>query len=192
MAKVLLSLHGFHSSPQSLKAQQLAEYIDSHHPEIDFICPQLPSLPIQMWQLIEALFKKHQGDEVCVVGSSLGGFLATKVAEIYKTKVILVNPAVTPYLLLKTDAGIGKQHHPYTGDVYFIDQDYTAQLKSLDTEIMSYPENIWVLLQQDDEVLDYQQAMKKYQACKITCENGGNHSFVGFERFIPDIIKFLF
>jgi len=192
MAKVLLSLHGFHSSPQSLKAQQLAEYIANHHPEITFICPQLPCLPMQMWEKIEALFNKYQHDEVCVVGSSLGGFLATRVAEVYKTKAILVNPAVTPYLLLQTHAGMGKQIHPYTDEAYFIDQKYMEQLKSLDIETISYSENIWVLLQQGDEVLDYQQAMKKYQACKITCENGGDHSFVRFERFIPDIIKFLF
>lgn len=190
MAKVLLSLHGFHSSPESLKAQQLAKYVATNHPEMTFICPQLPCLPEKMWQLIESIFEKHQDDEVAVLGSSLGGFLATKVAEIYHSKVILVNPAVTPYLLLQAYAG--KQTHPYTGEHYCIDQHYMRQLKTLDVKTMTLPSNSWVLLQQGDEVLDYQQALEKYQACKISCEKGGNHSFVGFERFIPDIIKFLF
>ena len=170
MAKVLLSLHGFHSSPESLKARQLAQYIATHHPEITFICPQLPCLPEQMWQLIESIFEKYEGDDIAVVGSSLGGYLATKVSEVYKTKVILVNPAVTPYLLLQIYAG--KQSHPYTGEPYFIDDSYMQQLKELDVESITSPENSWVLLQQGDEVLDYQQAVHKYQACKITCEAG--------------------
>lgn len=190
MAKVLLSLHGFHSSPQSLKARQLAEYISKHHPEIIFICPQLPCLPEQMWQLIASIFEKHKKDNIAVVGSSLGGYLATKVAEVYKNKVILVNPAVTPYRLLQTYAG--EQIHPYTGKHYQIDNDYMQQLKALDVKVISEPSDSWVLLQEGDEVLDYQQALHKYQGCKITCEKGGDHSFIGFERFIPDIIRFLF
>lgn len=190
MAKVLLSLHGFHSSPESLKARQLFEYVAEHHPEITFICPQLPCLPNQMWQLIESIFEKHKNDEIGVVGSSLGGFLATKVADLYKTKVILVNPAVTPYLLFQ--GYVGTQVHPHTNERYNIDALYMQNLIALNVAKISYPDNCWVLLQQDDEVLDYQQAVTKYQGCKITCETGGDHSFIGFERFIPDIIRFLF
>jgi len=190
MAKVLLSLHGFHSSPESLKARQLAEYIENHHPEITFLCPQLPCLPDQMWQLIESIFKKHADATIGVVGSSLGGYLATQVVETYHNKVVLVNPAVTPYLLLQTYQG--EQTHPYTGEAYQIDQLFMENLKALDVERLNYPENSWVLLQQGDEVLDYRQATLKYQDCKMTCETGGDHSFIGFERFIPDIIKFLF
>jgi uncharacterized protein len=190
MAKVLLSLHGFHSSPDSLKARQLAEYLAKQHPEITFVCPQLPCLPEAMWQLIESIFEQYKYDDIGVVGSSLGGYLATKVADVYKKNVILVNPAVTPYLLLKAYAGI--QVHPYLEVPYYINEDFMAQLKALDVEIVNDPQNSWVLLQEGDEVLDYQQAMIKYQDCKITCEKEGNHSFIGFERFIPDIIKFLF
>ncbi|PKF61673.1 hypothetical protein CW745_10140 [Psychromonas sp. psych-6C06] len=190
MAKILLSLHGFHSSPASLKARQLDEYIKENHPEITFICPQLPSLPGQMWELIDAIFEQYCDDDIAVVGSSLGGYLATKVAQHYKCRVILVNPAVTPYRLLQVYEGI--QTHPYTGDVYQIDNDYMQQLKALDVTNIEQPVLFWVLIQEGDEVLDYRQAMTKYQGCKISCEKAGDHSFIGFERYIPDIIKFLF
>lgn len=190
MAKVLLSLHGFHSSPKSLKARQLADYIDKHHPEITFLCPQLPCLPGQMWELIESIFEKYKGDDISVVGSSLGGYLATKISEVYKSKSIVVNPAVTPYRLLQVYAGT--QTHPYTNETYVIDEDYMLQLKALNVEMLSSSSRCWVLLQEGDEVLDYQQALIKYQDCKITCEKGGDHSFIGFERYITDIIKFLF
>tara|TARA_R110001583_G_scaffold69129_7_gene196231 strand:- start:14130 stop:14702 length:573 start_codon:yes stop_codon:yes gene_type:complete len=190
MAKILLSLHGFHSSPESLKARQLAEYIDNHQSDITFLCPQLPCLPGQMWKIIESIFEKYKHHDIRVVGSSLGGYLATKVSQVYGSKVILVNPAVMPYRLLQIYAG--KQLHPYTHETYHIDENYMQQLKRLDVDVLRSPNKCWVLLQEGDEVLDYQQAMVKYQDCKITCEKDGDHSFVGFERFIPDIIKFLF
>jgi len=190
MAKVVLSLHGFHSSPNSLKARQLAEHIKQHHPDITFLCPQLPCLPDQMWQLIESIFARHKEDTIGVVGSSLGGYLATKIAEQYQSKVIIVNPAVTPYLLLQ--AYEGEQTHPYTGETYLIDNRFMENMKVLDVKKISAPQHCWVLLQQDDEVLDYQQALSKYQGCKISCETGGNHSFIGFDRYIADIITFLF
>ncbi|WP_417696276.1 YqiA/YcfP family alpha/beta fold hydrolase [Psychromonas sp.] len=190
ITKVLLSLHGFHSSPGSLKAQQMREYLASEHPDIHFVCPQLPVFPQQMWETIKSIFNQYTGCEITVMGSSLGGFLATKVAQQYTAKVILINPAVTPDLLLTRYQG--KQTHPHLLEDYFIDQDYVQQLVALNVDNISHPENIWVLLQKDDEVLDYRDALQKYSQCKITCEKGGDHSFVGFERYLAEIIHFLY
>ena len=188
--KILLSLHGFHSSPASLKAQQMRDYLLSHHSDIEFHCPQLPVLPAQMWDVIESFFKQHENYQIAVMGSSLGGFLATKVAEKYAVKVLLINPAVTPDLLLEKYKGI--QIHPYLQQKYEINQDYINQIENLYIKKLKHPGKIWVLLQQEDEVLDYKDAMNKYKACKITCEQGGDHSFIGFERYLTEIIHFLF
>ncbi|WP_019616150.1 YqiA/YcfP family alpha/beta fold hydrolase [Psychromonas ossibalaenae] len=190
MAQILLSLHGFHSSPGSLKAKQMSSYLSEFFPDIQFICPQLPSLPEQMWAMVESLFAQHKHDQIAVMGSSLGGYLAAKAAQQYCVNVVLINPAVYPYHLLEAYAG--RQVHPYTGDEYQIDQHFMTQLKSLEVPLLSRPEKCWVLLQKEDEVLDYRQAFDKYKQCKISCEEGGNHSFAGFERYLPDIIKFLF
>ncbi len=190
MTKVLLSLHGFHSSPNSLKAQQMSAFLAANHPDIRFVCPQLPTTPEKMWQLIETIFERYQGQEIAVMGSSLGGYLATKVAQQYGVKVLLINPAVFPYLLLQQYAGL--QVHPYTQDEYLINHDFMQQLRDLEVELLPNKDNCWVLLQQGDEVLDYQQALDKYQGCKITCEAGGDHSFVGFDAYLAKIINFLF
>ncbi|MBB1273685.1 YqiA/YcfP family alpha/beta fold hydrolase [Psychromonas sp. SR45-3] len=190
ITKVLLSLHGFHSSPASLKAQQMRDYLLLEHPEIHFVCPQLPVYPEDMWSVIESVFKQYDKCKIAVMGSSLGGFLATKVAQQYAVKVVLINPAVTPNILL--DFYQGEQIHPYLQQPYIINSDYIEQLKALHVEKINYPENIWVLLQQQDEVLDYRDALKKYKQCKITCENGGDHSFIGFERYVAEIIHFLY
>lgn len=190
MARVLLSLHGFHSSPGSVKAQQMSSYLAEHFPEISFVCPQLPCLPQQMWEVIQSIFEKYSGAEIAVMGSSLGGYLATQASEQYGVKVVLINPAVFPYRLLDQYAGI--QTHPYTQKRYQIDVNYLQQLKNLATNKLRDPGKYWVLLQKGDEVLNYREAFDKYQDCQITCEEGGDHSFIGFERFIPAIIEFLF
>jgi len=188
--KILLSLHGFHSSPASLKAQQMRDYLLSNHPEIQFHCPQLPVLPEQMWQVVDTFFEQHKNDHIAVMGSSLGGFLATKVVQKYAVNALLINPAVTPDLLLNEYQG--SQTHPYLQESYQIDQDYIKQIENLYIEKLKFPDKIWVLLQQEDEVLDYRDALEKYKACKITCEQGGDHSFIGFDRYLTEIIHFLF
>ena len=189
MAKILLALHGFHSSPKSAKIRHMSTYLTKKMPDITLIAPQLPCLPAQMWQVIESVFANHPDDQIAVMGSSLGGYLATKVAERYQVKVLLINPAVAPWDLLSY---AGLQKHPYTLEEYFIDAVYLEQLKALDSTYLGSPDQCWVLLQEDDEVLDYRDAMERYKQCTITCESGGDHSFRGFERYLPDIIKFLF
>ncbi|MDA7747270.1 alpha/beta hydrolase fold domain-containing protein [Psychromonas sp.] len=191
ITKVLLSLHGFHSSPSSLKAQQMREYLLVTHPDIHFVCPQLPVLPKDMWVVVETIFKQYEGCDIAVMGSSLGGFLATKAAQQYGVKVLLINPAVTPDILL-TERYKGEQTHPYLQQQYTINHDYIQQLTALNVDVVNNPDNIWVLLQQQDEVLDYREAVKKYQGCKVTCESGGDHSFIGFERYLEQIIHFLY
>jgi len=190
ISKILLSLHGFHSSPASLKAQQMHDYLLLEHPNIHFVCPQLPVLPEDMWSKIESIFDHYKDCHIGVMGSSLGGFLATKVAQKYGANVVLINPAVTPDVLLTQYQGV--QTHPYLQKQYNIDETYMQQLKALNVETIKYPSNIWVLIQEKDEVLDYRDALKKYQRCKITREKGGDHSFVGFERYMAKIIDFLY
>jgi predicted esterase YcpF (UPF0227 family) len=190
MAKVLLALHGFHSSPDSLKIQQMSAYLAENHPEIRFIYPQLPCLPEQMWAVVESVFQQYQGDNIAVMGSSLGGYLATKAAQQYSVRALLINPAVYPFCLL--EQYIGQQIHPYTQNRYQIDERYLNQLKVLNVQSLTNADDFWVLLQKGDEVLNYQEAFDKYHHCKMTCEEGGDHSFIGFDRFLAEIIKFLF
>ena len=190
MRKILLSLHGYHSSPGSIKARQMSSYLAEHFPEISFVCPQLPCQPTLMWALIESIFEQYKSMEIAIMGSSLGGYLAAKASEQYGVKVVLINPAVFPYRLLQQYAGM--QIHPYTQESYQINENYLQQLRKLAVKEQSDPQKCWVLLQKKDEVLNYREALDKFQGCKITCEEGGDHSFVGFERFLPDIIKFLF
>lgn len=189
MKKILLALHGFHSSPSSLKIQQMSSYLAAENSDITLLCPQLPCFPEQMWAVIESVFEQYKGEQIAVMGSSLGGYLATKIAQQYGVKVVLINPAVFPYRLL---SHAGKQQHPYTLEKYLIDDNYLQQLKALEVATVTKPELYWLLLQERDEVLDHRHALEKYSACKAVCEALGNHSFQGFERYLSRVIGFLF
>ena len=168
----------------------MRDYLLVNDLDIVFHCPQLPVLPQLMWQVVEDFFEQYKSYDITAMGSSLGGFLATKAVQKYAIKAVLINPAVMPNLLFAKYKGL--QTHPYLQQRYEINQNYIKQIENLYIEKLEYPDKIWVLLQEKDEILDYKDAVDKYKECKITCEKDGNHSFVGFERYLADIIKFLF
>ncbi|MUI54964.1 esterase YqiA [Aliivibrio fischeri] len=187
---LLLYIHGFNSSPLSHKAQVMAEYCKVHRPDIKVIVPRLPSYPSQaaefLVQLVEEYKDTHQ---IGLVGSSLGGYLSTWLNHQYGFKAALVNPAVKPYELLADY--LGKQVNPYTQEEYFLEEKHMEELLALQVETLHSVDDLWLLQQEGDEVLDYRQAVDKYLACKQTIEEGGDHSFVNFERYPEQIIQFL-
>lgn len=182
----ILYLHGFHSSPNSEKTTIFTNYVQQHHPEIEVIAPQLPCKPKQVLTMLKALTEQHQFDGV--IGSSLGGYLSTYLHNELGIPAVLVNPAVKPFELLSDY--LGKQVHPITGEEYELDEQDMHDLKSLYQTQLANPEKIWLLQQEKDEVLDYRQALERYKDCKVTFELEGNHSFVGFDRFVSQIIDF--
>jgi predicted esterase YcpF (UPF0227 family) len=77
----LLYLHGFRSSPQSAKARAMAQRMAERHPEVQWWCPQLPPSPKEAMRLILQGTAGWPRGSMAVVGSSLGGFYATALAE---------------------------------------------------------------------------------------------------------------
>lgn len=190
MASLLIYLHGFNSSPQSLKAQQMAQYCADHRPDIKVVMPQLPSYPEEAQVYLEQLILRFKDEyKIGLVGSSLGGFLCTWLSERFALPTVLINPAVKPYELLVDY--LGPQQNPYSGENYVLVPQHMAQLQQLDVATIHAPQRFWVLLQEGDEVLDYRQSMMKYAESKLTVEPNGDHSFVNFERFPASIIQFL-
>lgn len=190
MAPLLIYLHGFNSSPQSLKAQQMAQYCADHRSDIKVVMPQLPSYPEEAQVYLEQLILRFKDEyKIGLVGSSLGGYLCTWLSERFALPAVLINPAVKPYELLVDY--LGPQQNPYSGENYVLVPQHMAQLQQLDVATIHAPQRFWVLLQEGDEVLDYRQSMMKYAESKLTVEPNGDHSFVNFERFPASIIQFL-
>ncbi|OOE82574.1 esterase YqiA [Salinivibrio siamensis] len=190
MPSALLYLHGFNSSPQSLKARQMQDYCAQHRPDIEVLVPQLPSHPEPTVQLLHELVTRFsETHQLGLVGSSLGGFLATWLSERYQLPAVLINPAVRPYELLQDY--VGEQVNPYTQERYTLEAADINALREIDVPVLSHPEQFWLLQQEGDEVLDYRQAVAKFSASQQTVEPRGDHSFVGFERYCGDILQFL-
>ncbi len=184
----LIYIHGFNSSPASLKSCQTAEWLSLHHPDIPFHCPRLNNEPEKAIRQLQALIESVKRP-VGLVGSSMGGYYATWLAEQYSLRAVLVNPAVKPYELMLDYLGENANYH--TGERYVLEQKHVEEVRRLEVQTPLHREYYWVLLQTEDEVLDYRQAEARYDGCRMTIEQGGDHSFQHFERFLADIFDFL-
>lgn len=188
----VLYLHGFLSSPLSVKAQQTKAWCEAHRPDIRLHIPQLSNFPSRVGRQLESYIAENpmlteQG--VRAIGSSMGGFLSTWLVEKFGGKAVLINPAVRPYELLVKY--IGEHTNPYTNEPFSIVPDDMAVLRAMDAAVVKQAERYKVLLQTGDETLDYRQAEAKYEGSDLIVEQGGDHSFVNFESHLPAIFQFL-
>jgi predicted esterase YcpF (UPF0227 family) len=186
---VVIYLHGFLSSPQSQKASQTLEFVRAHYPDLILEIPQLANYPNDAAIIIEQKILEHKDKKLRFIGSSLGGFLASFVVEKYSGKAVLINPAVRPFEL--SARFLGEHINPYTQQKFLLENKHIDELRCLDTPTLKLSSDYWVLLQTADETLDYREAETKYQDYKLSIEQGGNHSFHDFQRFLPDIFRFL-
>ena len=187
--KKLLYLHGFNSSPQSHKAQVIFEYMRERDSLYSLISPQIPAIPEEARIFLEQLVETELAEyHLSFVGSSLGGYYATYLAEKYSGSAVLINPSVKPYETLR--AHLGENKFYFDEGCWEFDESHIQQLKAMDVVTITEPERYLVLLQTGDETLDYREAVLKYKDCKCIIEQGGDHSFTGFERHIELIMQF--
>jgi predicted esterase YcpF (UPF0227 family) len=187
--KKLLYLHGFNSSPQSYKAQAMRAYMRDHHCDQRLLCPQLPTSPADAQSFLDALVMEALVDvELAYVGSSLGGYYATYLAEKYDGIAVLINPSVKPYETLEQCLGDNRFYH--SDQHWVFDRTHIEQLRAMDISQLSNLSRYMVLLQTGDETLDYREAEQRYAGARMLIQQGGNHAFMGFENHIDDILSF--
>lgn len=186
---LLLYIHGFLSSPLSHKAQQVQAWLEENRPDIDYVCPALTAYPDQSVSVLENIIEEHQPEPVYLLGSSLGGFYATWLGEKHNLRAVLVNPAVTPHRLIGEHLNRDLQNY-HTDEHYRLRPHHIDQLRALDRDRLQYPANYWLMVQTGDETLDYRQAVEKYRSCRQLVEEGGDHTFQNFDRWLPEIFAF--
>ena len=184
---MIVYLHGFNSSPASGKARQLGEHLAALGRAADYLCPALANSPSEAIAQVEAALAGHTSP-VTLVGSSLGGFYATHLAEKHGWKAVLVNPAVHAHHLLR-DA-LGPQKNWHTGETWELTAAHLAELAALDVPAITRPERYLLLAQTGDEVLDTRDAVAYYAGATQIIEDGGDHGFAGFERHFSTILEF--
>jgi hypothetical protein len=184
---MIVYVHGFLSSPQSFKARLIAARLAELGRSDAFACPALKGDPTEIIATI-ARAVDTSPDEPALIGSSLGGFYATHVAERFGLKAVLLNPAVRPYDLLH--AYLGVQRNLYTGDAIVVETRHLEELQALDVETLAEPARYFLIATTGDEVLDYRQAVKKYRGARQLLIEGGNHSLDGLPAYLDEVLRF--
>lgn len=186
----LLYLHGFRSSPQSNKARILADHIATKHSKVRWWCPQLPPSPREATALIAEGIANWPRQNMAVVGSSLGGYYASWVAQLARCKSVMINPAVNPARDLEHHIGEQSNWHD-PEDVFYFRPEYIEELRQLDTRNLTAAAPEMVLIAQGDEVLDWLEMSERYPHALQLVQEGGDHALSNFPEYLERIDEFL-
>lgn len=184
---MIIYLHGFNSSPQSHKARVLAREMERRGLADRYFCPQLPDRPRDAIALAERELARRPAAAVTLVGSSLGGFYATWLAERHGVRAVLLNPAVTPQADLESYLGVQRNLH--SGEEYELTREHLADWRALAVTAI-HPERYLLIVETGDELLDYRIAVAKYRGARQIVVSGGDHTLASFAEHIPAILAF--
>jgi predicted esterase YcpF (UPF0227 family) len=186
----LLYLHGFRSSPQSAKAQIMAQRVQALHPAVTWWCPQLPASPAQAMDLLLQGTADWPREQMAVMGSSLGGFYAAWLSAHLSVSAVLINPAVHPSRDLARYIG----EHPVWQDPaqsIFFEPAYVQELKVLESQRLQTQPATLALIAKGDEVLDWREMLARHEAGQVRLIEGSDHALSDFEDHLPQILEFL-
>ena len=186
----LLYLHGFRSSPRSTKAQRVQAWVRGHRPDLEWLCPQLVPSPRAAIDGVFAAIEDWPRERMAVIGSSLGGFYATAVAERTGCRAVLLNPAVEPARDL---AGyIGEQTAWHGEERFFFRAEYIDELLALAPPVpLTRPERYFAVIAKGDEVLSWREMSERYAGAQIRLLEGSDHALSDFDDQFPAVLAFL-
>jgi predicted esterase YcpF (UPF0227 family) len=189
---VIVYLHGFRSSPASFKARLLATRLEEMGRTGEWCCPTLPVSPLEAVALVEREVEKRRaatGDaHVALVGSSLGGYFATHLAEKHGWPAALLNPAVVPQRDLSQY--LGEQPLWHGGGSIVVEPRHLDELRALAVASVTRPERYYLLAATGDEVLDYREMLAHYPGARTKLIEGSDHAISEFASYVDDVIAF--
>ena len=124
-----------------------------------------------------------------VIGSSLGGFYATAIAERFGLRAVLLNPAVSPARDL--EKYIGETTAWHSDERFFFRREFIAELQAIAPTALTHPARYFAIIAKGDEVLSWVEMSKRYAGCKIKLLDGGDHALSDFADHLPDVTYFL-
>ncbi|AUL48522.1 esterase [Bordetella trematum] len=191
-ASKILYLHGFRSSPDSFKSRLMAQAMAERGRQADWCCPQLPASPKaaaelahqQARRLLDGLPAHH----LTVVGSSLGGYYATWLAEQLGCRAVLLNPAVHAARDLATQVGEHTMYHSAAPFVFL--PEYVQELQALDVPRLTQPQRYFLVAATGDEVLDWREMRDRFEGCRQRIIDGSDHGLSDFAHWMPEVLEF--
>ena len=185
---MIVYLHGFRSSPQSFKARLLGQKLDALGRGDEYRCPQLPASPAGAIALVQSLIAGQAPQRLTLIGSSLGGYYATWLAEQTGCRAVLLNPAVSPPRDLGKYVGITTGWHD--GQPFEFKRGYIAELQALAVPRISRPERYFLVAATGDEVLDWRDMTRHYAGARQLVIEGSDHGLSGFADQIDAVLAF--
>ena len=190
----LLYLHGFRSSPQSVKSQTMAALVKGQHPDVTWWCPQLPASPRQAMAQLQAGVARWPMEGTAIVGSSLGGFYAAWLSSAWGCSAVLLNPAVHPARDLAKSIGEHAAWHDPAQKVFF-EASHVQELLALEaqppTSSTAPAPRTLALIAKGDEVLDWREMLARHAGGQVRLIEGSDHALSDFELYLPEILAFL-
>ncbi len=185
---MFLYLHGLNSSPTSMKARQLGDFLAARGRAAEFTCPALPHHPAEAVALAESLLAGTDAARITLVGSSLGGFYATYLAERHGCRAVLVNPAVRAHAGL--ESYLGAQKNLYTGEQWELTRDHLSHYARYAVERPTRMERYFLMVTTGDEVLDYRAAVERFAGARQLVVQGSDHGFAEFGQHLDEVLAF--
>ena len=187
MSNTILYFHGFKSSSDSDKAQEFKKFIENETSQTKIIIPDLEDDFKEAHKQIETLVDKNSPN-ILYMGSSLGGYYALYFAQLYKSKSVLINPAIAP--LNDFEIHLGKNENYATGNKFTISKDDISYIRSLHHKKILEPKNNLILLESGDEILNYVESSSYFRGSYIDIFYGGNHSYTSIKEKFTKIKDF--
>ncbi|KPJ95325.1 MAG: hypothetical protein AMJ55_04000 [Gammaproteobacteria bacterium SG8_15] len=189
---MIVYLHGFSSGAASQKANALQKALA---PTL-VIVPEYPSHRphdsiAMLTECLRTQSTQSDRQKILLVGSSLGGYYAQYLAARldFISGVILINPALQPQLTLKPY--IGQQTNQVTRELFEFSQKDFLELAEFDVPVNKISTPMLVLLDEGDELIDYQYAAHHYNDIgRVIVYPGGSHWFDHVPDAIPEIRAF--
>ena len=189
-APTIVYLHGFNSSPQSVKACVIARAAAALPAPPRFHVPELAHRPAEAMRDVCAWIESAPANsqELALVGSSLGGYYATWLAERYGAKAVVINPAIRPAEDLRPF--VGPQRNLHTGIGYDLTLAHFVELEAIAVARITRPERYFLLARTGDEILDWRAASAFYAGAFQYVAGGGNHGWEDFGAEAASVLRF--
>nr|WP_277403059.1 YqiA/YcfP family alpha/beta fold hydrolase [Burkholderia sp. Ac-20365] len=181
-------MHGFRSSPNSFKARVMAERLAALGRGDEWCCPMLPVSPLETVALVEERVAAQKPADVTVIGSSLGGYFATHLAEKHGWRAVLLNPAVVPQRDLSHY--LGEQPLWHGGGSIVVEPHHLDELRALAVAHITHPERYYLFAATGDEVLDYREMLAHYPGVRTKLIEGSDHAISEFPDYVDDVLAF--
>ncbi|MGZ3253402.1 MAG: YqiA/YcfP family alpha/beta fold hydrolase [Burkholderiaceae bacterium] len=185
---MIVYLHGFRSSPHSFKARVIAERMKKLGRGSEYCCPQLPASPRQAIQLASTIVQQRLPNQITLIGSSLGGYYATWLAEQFGCRAVLLNPAIKPSRDLEKYVGVMTAFH--SDEPFEFKREYIDELKEFAIETIMKPERYYLIAATGDEVLDWREMTAHYVGAQQRVIDGSDHALSDFENDVDDVLAF--